>query len=322
MSTTTKATPTTPTTSTTKAAATTPDEAAKPASIGGQRQVPALRYALAAASAISGRLALALAHKMYFTVRKRPMQGGERAALERARTGELTVGKRTVPTYEWGSGGRVIVFVHGWEGSGVQVQAFLPALTEAGYRVVAFDAPGHGRAGGGTTEINEMSAIVQALIARLRGEPGVVIAGMIAHSFGSMVTSHVLLQPGVEVGRVALLSSIYSFDTLLEGFRQVTGASDRLVARLKERLERGLGCGWYDISGETLAPRQQVPALLVHDEADREVPAADSRRLHEQWRGSELHLTSGLGHYRILQHAGVVQRVAAFFGAQPAEQAS
>ena len=278
----------------------------------GPRQVPALRYALTAAGAVSDRLALSLAHKLYFTVRKRPMQTAERAALERAATSKLTVGKRTVPVYQWGTGARTVLFVHGWEGSGAQVQAFLPPLLDAGYQVVSFDAPGHGRAAGGNTDITEMSAITQALIAKLGRSPEC----MIAHSFGSMVVSHVLQQPGIDVGRVALISSVYSFDTLLDAFRAITGASPDLIARLKLRLERGLGCGWYDMSGETLVPRQRVPALIVHDEGDREVPVADSRKLHEHWRGSTLHLTRGLGHFRILQHAGVVELIAAFLAGE------
>lgn len=282
--------------------------------VAGQRQVAALRYALTATGAVSDRLALSLAHRMYFTVRKRPMQTGERAALERATAGKITAGKRTVPTYAWGTGARAVVFVHGWEGSGAQVQAFLPPLLGAGYKVVSFDAPGHGRAGGSSTHITEMSEITQALIAQLGGS----VEAIIAHSFGSMVVSHALQQPGVHVGRVALISSVYSFDTLLEGFQAITGASPDLMVRLKQRLEAGLGCGWYDISGETLAAKQRVPALIIHDEGDREVPASDSQKLHAQWQGSTLHLTSGLGHFRILQHADVVQRVAAFLGASEA----
>lgn len=273
-----------------------------------RQQIPALRYALTAAGAVSDRLAVWLARQMYFSVRRRPAARREQEALQRARRFEVTVGGRTVPAYEWGEGERTILFIHGWEGNGGNVQGLLAPLLAAGFRVISFDAPGHGKAAGKSTDLLEMGQIAAELISRFAP-----VHGLIGHSFGGMVVSHVLQLPSVAVERAALIASMYSFDTLLAGFRQITGASPELVARLRTRIERDIGMGWYERSGETLLPRQRVPSLIVHDEGDRDIPMSESYRIHRHWLGSKLHITHGKGHHRILTDADVAGAVCAFF---------
>ncbi|MBD3640553.1 MAG: alpha/beta hydrolase, partial [Marinobacter sp.] len=68
---------------------------------------------------------------------------------------QLRVGRQTIPVYSWGFGPTVLM-VHGWSGAGIQFGAFVGLLVKAGYRVVTFDAPAHGRAQGLRTDLFEM----------------------------------------------------------------------------------------------------------------------------------------------------------------------
>jgi predicted alpha/beta-fold hydrolase len=60
----------------------------------------------------------------------------------------------------WGAGPTVLM-VHGWNGRGAQLGAFAPELVHAGFRVVTFDTPAHGRSPGRATNLPEISEAIQ-----------------------------------------------------------------------------------------------------------------------------------------------------------------
>jgi pimeloyl-ACP methyl ester carboxylesterase len=51
---------------------------------------------------------------------------------------------------EWGEG-PVILCVHGWSNRGLRFSPLIEVLADAGYRLVTFDAPAHGRSQGATS---------------------------------------------------------------------------------------------------------------------------------------------------------------------------
>ncbi len=71
------------------------------------------------------------------------------------------------------------------------------------------------------------------------------------------------------------------------------------------------------IALDRIDPRQLVadfdtPLLIVHDRDDTEVPFSAGATLAAMWPGASLHVTEGLGHYRILRRPEVGERVIAF----------
>lgn len=84
------------------------------------------------------------------------------------------------------AGAPLAFLVHGWGGYWQQLAAHVPALVEAGYRVVAWDAPGHsgsthGGEGAGSGSVLEMADAFDA-VADEFGEPALVVC----HSIGAM----------------------------------------------------------------------------------------------------------------------------------------
>jgi len=51
----------------------------------------------------------------------------------------------------------------------------------------------------------------------------------------------------------------------------------------------------------------RAPALVLHDQDDREVPYAAGLALARAWKGARLVATQGLGHRKVLRAAEVVQ---------------
>src|SRR4051812_27348861 len=73
---------------------------------------------------------------------------------------------RTIRGQHWGTGPTVYL-VHGWGGNADQMRHFVGPLVAAGFRVVAHDAPSHGRSdpgghGPGSTDAGEFGQALDA----------------------------------------------------------------------------------------------------------------------------------------------------------------
>ena len=55
-----------------------------------------------------------------------------------------------------------------------------------------------------------------------------------------------------------------------------------------------------------------MPALVIHDDSDTDIPWEDGRAVADAWPGAEFMLTHGLGHRRILRDPAVVAAITEF----------
>lgn len=203
-----------------------------------------------------------------------------------------------------------VLLVHGWAGRGSQLAAFAAPLTGAGYRVVAFDAPGHGRTarrqGVKRSSMPEMVDGILALAARLGP-----LAGVIAHSAGAGAVGYALRR-GLETERLVFVAPGVEPSLFTEGLRRLIGIPQPVLDRMRERLEARFGVRWEDFRAATFAPQRTERLLILHDRLDEEVPCWHSRELVEAWPGARLEVVSGLGHRRILRDPQVVERTTRF----------
>jgi pimeloyl-ACP methyl ester carboxylesterase len=220
-------------------------------------------------------------------------------------------------TYVWEASGPTVVLVHGWAGSASDLEDVASSLRESGYRVVAFDAPAHGRSTGRRVTL---PIFADALEAVARSQPE--LWGIVAHSFGGVATV-VALSRGLPCARVVLLASPSEMEPYLARLDAALdlGGPGRsaLRARVAQVLARA-GLPGFDLPA--LTQRLSQPALIVHDSGDREVPPAAARRLARGWSGAQRVETEGLGHRRLLRNPDVVARVTAFVAATPASEAA
>jgi pimeloyl-ACP methyl ester carboxylesterase len=218
-------------------------------------------------------------------------------------------------TYVWEASGPTVLLVHGWAGAGSDLQDLAASLREAGYRVVAFDAPGHGRSTGRRVTL---PIFADALEAVARSQPE--LRAIVAHSFGGVGTV-VALSRGLPCGRVVLLASPSEMEPYLARMDAALGLGPGGRGELRARVARVLaraGLAGFDLPA--LTQRLSQAALIVHDAGDREVPPAAARRLARGWPGAERVETQGLGHRRLLRDPEVVARVTAFVAATPESQ--
>lgn len=252
----------------------------------------------AVSPAAAGRLGL----RLFCTPRRHHRPAWERQI---AATGErLRIGPG-LAAHAWGAG-PIVLLVHGWEGRGLQLGRFAEPLVAAGCRVIALDLPAHGESHGTRTDLIECTEALRKV-----GRDLGPLAGIVAHSFGGAITT-LALERGLDVKAVVLIAAPSSIADVIRRFGLLTGLRGRAMQAFRAGIERQTGVRLADVEIFERVAALRVPALIVHDRGDTEVPFHDAERLSAQWPGSTLIATGRLGHRRILKDDEVIRRSVAF----------
>ncbi len=206
-----------------------------------------------------------------------------------------------------------VLLAHGWEWQAGRWEAFIAPLQTAGWRVVAYDAPAHGRSGGRMSTLLDYTAAVRSVAEAVGG-----VRAIVGHSFGGMATFWLLGQGhGVEralpgVDRVVSISAATDVEFLLHGYTSFAAGDETLRQAFREEFKRRIGGYPAEFDAAQVGSRFAQPVLIVHDQRDLVVPFVQAQVYVTRLPRAELHATSGLGHRLILRDAGVVGRVVDF----------
>src|SRR4051794_6933179 len=106
--------------------------------------VAAKRWGAVALEKVSPQLAARWAERIYLTPPRLALRNGEAEFLKTGHRFERKTPRgRRFTALSWGDG-PTIFLVHGWGGHAGQFRSFVPALVQAGYSVIALEAPAHG----------------------------------------------------------------------------------------------------------------------------------------------------------------------------------
>jgi pimeloyl-ACP methyl ester carboxylesterase len=268
------------------------------------------RAALQTAFVVSEELGASLAERLFITPRRHARPAREQRILASARPTTFEVvlraprwrhaPRRVLAGWRWGFGPAVLL-VHGWEGRGSQLGAFVAPLVEAGLSVVAFDAPGHGDSPDHQLYLTDLADCV-ADVAAAAGP----LHAIVAHSFGAAAVLLAHARAGLEAPRTVMLAPNVLIDDAVAKFARLVGLDepDRVV--LERRLATHTGISIDALAIDRLTAGCDAALLVIHDRDDREVAFAHADRLAAAWPGARLWPTSGLGHRRILRDPGVI----------------
>ena len=240
----------------------------------------------------------------------------EGAALGKADRTNLSVNGRPLAIWRWGKGPAVLL-VHGWGSRGSRLASFVEPITDAGFSVVAFDAPGHGASAGRLSSLPQFIAAIQA-VARESGG----VEAIVAHSMGGAATT-LAMGRGLRVGRVVFLAPAADPTGYSERFAAMVGLSAAVLGRMRRSIERRFGQKWEEFDVLAAARTMTAPLLVIHDRDDFDVAWTDGAAIASAWPGAELVSTTGLGHRRIVHDPEVVSRAVRFvIGSRAATRAS
>jgi pimeloyl-ACP methyl ester carboxylesterase len=133
----------------------------------------------------------------------------------------------------------------------------------------------------------------------------------VGHSLGGAAVS-LAMGNGLKAERAVLLAPPADVVLFSHAFAQHLRIPLRAHDAMRRNLESRLQIRWEELHVPTLARDMTVPALIVHDRDDPDVPYAHGEEIARAWPGAELMTTSGLGHRAVLRDAGVIRRTVAF----------
>lgn len=274
--------------------------------------IRALRLGFRVASAVAPRAAERRAASLFLTP---PRPKARRVVLEDAEAGryalEVREGELRVAAWSWGRGPAVLL-AHGWGGTAADMAPLAERLEAAGYRAVLFDFPAHGRSAGRRTNMVEWLRVMRALAAAVG--PVHAVAG---HSFGGATVALALAEQGMPVRGAVLLAPVIGPAQFVDRFTGMIGLSPARAEGMMRRVAEMVGREPRSLDARWAVKHLRVPALVVHDPADREVPWAHAQAIADAWPGSRLLAADGLGHNRLLRDPGVLAAATDFIHALP-----
>lgn len=220
---------------------------------------------------------------------------------------EVSLSDKLIPVYCWGKG-PLVVFMHGWSGSGTQFRHFIPELVKAGFRVALFDAPGHGQNPGKHSHLLEFSDSLLAIQNQIAP-----IHAVVAHSLGAMAAT-LATHRGLSVNQLVLMAPHLDVNEMFDSYSQLLGLNEELRQCFRQRAGNKMDkilCWdpWSLLLTGILLKHDEIDGLLAFDRHDEEVPSYHFKEIQGLWKQAEIVSTEGLGHVRLLKDQAVIGQV-------------
>jgi pimeloyl-ACP methyl ester carboxylesterase len=220
----------------------------------------------------------------------------ERAFLDTSKSELVDAYEHKYVEYVWGKAHQPYIFcAYGWAYNAGRWRHFVPALQAAGYRVIAFDPPGHGDCPGDHANLVINSQIIEQII-RTYGKP----FGIIGHSFGGSSALVALrnLEKELHPDRMAVMASFSMAKPIFLDFCTTLGLRKSVFERMVAHADKLLGYPLDDLDfAKMSASMPHIKSLIIHDPEDKVTPFLHAERFHKAWAGSKLVSAVGGGHH-------------------------
>jgi pimeloyl-ACP methyl ester carboxylesterase len=268
--------------------------------------VRTIRTLAPATSVLAPPLAGRWLANLFCTPVQRPPHPREQKWLEGATRSQVTYDQNiTLPVWTWGSGPTVLL-VHGWSGRGSQLAVMAAPLVQAGFKVVTFDLPAHGEAGGKLAAL----PIFARAIGLVAAESGPV-HGVISHSLGTAGVSLAMVD-GLQMDRAVYLAPPENLPLYLQRAGAYLGFRPGIADHAQRHLEKLYGIPFDQMRAPVYGPRMTAQLLIIHDDTDQEVDLSEGHQLVRHWPGAQLIVTHGHGHHRLVRRPETVDQAVGF----------
>jgi pimeloyl-ACP methyl ester carboxylesterase len=257
---------------------------------------------------ISPKAATLFAAKLFSTPLKHKIPSRELHMEQNSVQKKLLIPKinKEIVVYEYGTGDKLILLVHGWSGRGTQLVKIADELLKNNYKVISFDAPAHGKSSSRTTLMIEFIECIME-IQKLHSP----FYAAIGHSLGGMAILNAK-NWGLKVQKMVTIGAGNSITEITEQFVQKLGLHNNQVDKLKTFFEKKYQLKMNDFASDINAEKINIPVFVIHDENDDEVLVHCAYDIKNSLQNSELLITQNLGHRKILGDANVINRINEF----------
>ena len=250
--------------------------------------------------------------KKFFTPITKPLTNAQERWMSSANLYKIQSRGRQISVWKIGEGPSIL-FIHGWNGRGVQFQRFFQPALDAGYSVIFFDAPAHGLSEGDMTNYLEITESLENIFSY---EIGRDIKGVIAHSLGASAIINHLSRHHAEIPIVLISPALRLMELLVASF-QMHGVPKLTYLKLIREVEEQ-----FQIRFETQNPIDLIHQIhneifIIHDKDDKITPIEPAIQVSDILSNVEILETEGYGHSRILSQKFVVDKAIKYLKKEP-----
>lgn len=259
-------------------------------------------------TAISPFIASRFAARLFLTPFRYKIPEREKEMEQNSTQQVITVPaiNRDIVVYKYGNSNKKILLIHGWSGTGTQMAVISKQLVAQGFEVISFDAPGHGKAPG---KISMMPFFIKS-IHHLEKEYGPFHAA-IGHSLGGMSILKAVKE-GVKLNKLVIIGTANSVTHITKDFAQNMKLNEKVAKKMKAYFDLKFGENMDNYSGALSAKEVKIPTLVIHDEDDVDVHVSSAHEIAKELNNSDLSITKGLGHRKILGDSEVINKITTF----------
>lgn len=248
--------------------------------------------------AIANKLAI----KLFLTPVRFGFTEKEKEVLPKFKQYTLKQNDKSIAVYSIGEG-PVIVCVHGWSGRALQFRLLAEELANEGYKVVAFDAWGHGQSAGKMSSLFEFA---QGLEIIMHNESHV--KAVFAHSLGSAASSYYAERIGKLPALVTFGAPVIAED-ILSSFSETINASKEIHKAMRREAVLRYDVTFDEVAMEHTFSSVHCPVLALHGFNDNDVPHTHLDVLKSINPQIESRKYENIGHRGILKNEKVISDV-------------
>lgn len=261
-----------------------------------------LRAAVRVGSVLAPQATSERALNLFCTPFQSSRTRAEKAELGGAVMQRISHQGEAIAVYRWGDVGNAptVLISHGWSSFGLRFLPWVKALQAAGYAVVAFDQPGHGRNAPAQITLPGFADTVLAVAAHVGP-----LSAAIGHSLGGAAVA-IAMRDGMVAERAILIAPAADGAAASRRFARAIALPEHRRVVMQRELEQRTGRRMDDMAIHRVAPHLAQPALVIHDLVDSDVPWEEGERYARFWPDARLLSVQGLGHHKIVNDAEVI----------------
>jgi pimeloyl-ACP methyl ester carboxylesterase len=258
--------------------------------------------------AISSKLTVLFAAKLFTTPIKHKIPKREYLMDQNSTQNTVFIPsiQKEIVLYHYGNSTKKVLLVHGWSGRGTQLVKIADEMLKLGYMTLSFDAPAHGKSKGNSSIMTEFIASILE-IDKQYGP----FEFAIGHSLGGMSVLNAIKQ-NLQVKKAVIIGSGDIIQDIIDDFIGKLKLKSEYGVKLKDHFEAKFGGKMNDYSAYKAAEKIEIPFLIVHDKDDEDVSVKAAYHIQKHLKNSEIMITEGLGHRKILGDDTVIQKIIEF----------
>ncbi len=271
--------------------------------------IKVLRLYFSTLGKLTPNLTSKLLINLFSTPQTKKVRQRELVVLKGALQKRIEIEGYDIQVYEWGQSDKIAYLLHGWEGNGGSMGAFVSSLSQMGYKVITFDGPAHGKSSGKTANLLLFSKIFKGIV-NAYGHADILVA----HSFGTSVALYSAVEFNITPKAAVLLSGTNKIEDIFYEFANLMKLDKAQEERLFKTIKTKFQLDARHLVMNEYAKKSRIKdALLIHDKNDRIINFSNTEAIAKNWPAAKVLQVENTGHYKMLWAPEVIKATIDFF---------